>query len=40
YIEDSKTKTDLERSQLNKDKTGVFTGSYVTHPLTKKDIPI
>lgn len=40
YIENSKLKTELERTQLIKDKTGVFIGSYVTHPLTKKDIPI
>jgi leucine--tRNA ligase len=35
-----KLKTDLERINPSKEKTGVFTGSYVTHPLTKKDIPI
>lgn len=40
YISQMKLKTDLERTNPSKEKTGVFTGSYVTHPLTKKDIPI
>lgn len=33
-------KSDLERTDLAKTKTGVFTGSYAIHPLTKKEIPI
>ena len=40
YIEESKNKAELERSDLHKDKTGVFTGSYAVHPLTGKRIPI
>lgn len=39
YLELAKQKTDLERQQ-QKEKTGVFTGSYVIHPLTKESIPI
>jgi len=39
YIEKSKKKTDLER-QINKEKTGVFTGSYAINPINKKRIPI
>jgi len=39
YLEQAKQKTDLERQQ-QKEKTGVFTGSYVIHPFTKKEIPI
>src|SRR5690606_15916445 len=35
YINAAKNKSDLVRTQLNKEKTGVFTGSYAIHPLTK-----
>ncbi len=34
------SKSDLERTELNKDKTGVFTGSYAINPVTGKEIPI
>ena len=34
------TKSDLERTELNKDKTGVFTGSYAINPVNGKEIPI
>ncbi len=40
YIDEAKNKAELERSDLQKDKTGVFTGSYAVHPLTGKKIPI
>ena len=40
YLKITGTKNDLERTSLNKEKTGVFTGSYVVHPLTGKEIPI
>ena len=33
-------KSDLERTDLNKDKTGVFSGSYAINPVNKKLIPI
>ncbi len=39
YIETTKAKSDRER-QINKEKTGVFIGSYLKHPLTNKLIPI
>jgi len=39
YINKTKSKSDLER-QTNKEKTGVFTGSYAVHPLTSKLLPI
>ncbi len=38
-IEVSK-KSDLERTELAKEKTGVFTGSYTTNPVTNQEIPI
>ncbi len=40
YVTNSSLKSDLERSELNKDKTGVFTGSYAIHPCTKAKLPI
>ncbi|ACK42837.1 MULTISPECIES: leucine--tRNA ligase [Dictyoglomus] len=40
YIRQAKNKSELERLTSEKEKTGVFTGSYAIHPLTKKPIPI
>ncbi len=40
YIEASAKKSDLERTDLNKDKSGVFTGSYAVNPVNNKLIPI
>lgn len=40
YILDTKSKTNLMRQEDNTLKTGVFTGSYAIHPLTKRQIPI
>ena len=34
------TKSDLERTELNKDKTGVFVGAYAINPVNDKKIPI
>ncbi len=34
------TKSDLERTELNKEKTGVFTGAYAVNPVNGKKIPI
>ncbi len=40
YIEDSAKKSDLQRTDLAKDKSGVFTGSYVINPVNQEEIPI
>lgn len=40
YQEDSSKKSDLERTDLAKDKSGVFTGAYAINPLTGKNLPI
>ena len=40
YIEECGKKSDLERTDLNKEKTGVFTGSYAVNPVNGKKIPI
>lgn len=40
YIEQTKQKTDLDRGDLNKDKTGVFTGAYAINPINQQKVPI
>ncbi len=40
YKKSCMTKSDLERTDLNKDKTGVFTGAYAINPVNGKKIPI
>ncbi len=40
YIENTKHKSDLERQQLEKEKSGVFTGAYAINPVNNEDIPI
>jgi len=40
YINECAKKSDMERTELNKEKTGVFTGAYAVNPLTNKEIPI
>ena len=40
YIEESASKNELQRLDLNKDKTGIFTGVYAINPANNKKIPI
>ncbi|WP_128896477.1 leucine--tRNA ligase [Longirhabdus pacifica] len=40
YQENAALKSDLERTDLAKDKTGVFTGAYAIHPVSGAKIPI
>lgn len=40
YIENTKHKSDLERQQLEKEKSGVFTGAYAINPVNNEEIPI
>ena len=40
YAQVAQGKTDLERTELAKEKTGVFTGAYAIHPITGVQIPI
>jgi len=40
YQEKASQKSDLERGELNKEKTGVFTGSYAVNPVNGEEIPI
>jgi leucyl-tRNA synthetase len=40
YIEKTAKKSDLTRTDLSKEKTGVFTGSYAINPANGKEVPI
>lgn len=40
YREKVEKMSDLERTDLNEDKTGVFTGGYAIHPVTGEELPI
>ncbi len=40
YISQARNKSDLDRTDLNKQKTGVFTGAYAVNPCNGKAIPI
>src|SRR3989475_914514 len=40
YRERTARKSDLERADLSKDKTGVFTGAYALNPANNENIPI
>ena len=40
YIKASALKSDFERTELNKDKSGVFIGAYAINPVNNKKIPI
>ncbi|MEG0443695.1 MAG: leucine--tRNA ligase, partial [Carnobacterium sp.] len=40
YIEKVSLKSDLDRTDLSKEKTGVFTGAYAVNPVNGKEIPI
>lgn len=40
YREEVMRKSDLERTELNKNKTGVFTGAYAINPVNGKEVPI
>jgi len=40
YVEEASKKSDLNRTDLVKEKTGVFTGAYAINPVNGKEIPI
>jgi leucyl-tRNA synthetase len=40
YVEAAAKKSDLERTDLAKDKTGVFTGAYAINPVDGRSIPV
>ncbi|TAE78134.1 MAG: leucine--tRNA ligase [Verrucomicrobia bacterium] len=40
YIKACAAKSDLERGDMNKDKSGVFTGAFATNPVNGEQIPV
>ncbi|MDD4271436.1 MAG: leucine--tRNA ligase [Patescibacteria group bacterium] len=40
YIKAAAGKSDMERTELAKEKTGVFTGSYAINPVNREKIPV
>ncbi len=40
YIKEAARKSDLQRTDLAKGKSGVFTGAFAIHPLSKERIPV
>lgn len=40
YLEEVQTKTDLDRTDLSEEKTGVFTGAYAINPVNQEKMPI
>ena len=40
YVTATASKSDLDRTELNKDKTGVFSGSYAVNPINGESLPI
>jgi leucyl-tRNA synthetase len=40
YVSQAKLKSDLERTELSKEKTGVFTGAYAVNPVNNEKIPV
>ena len=40
YVQKAKSKSDLERAELSKEKTGVWTGAHAINPINGKEIPI
>lgn len=40
YAAEARNKSDMDRTELNKDKTGVFTGAYAINPVNGAEIPV
>lgn len=40
YQKKAKSKSELERTELNKERKGVFTGAMAMHPITGKEVPV
>tara|TARA_B100000315_G_scaffold259407_1_gene315352 strand:- start:9725 stop:12160 length:2436 start_codon:yes stop_codon:yes gene_type:complete len=40
YVEEASNKTDLDRTELTKEKSGIFLGSYAVNPVNNEQIPI
>lgn len=40
YIADAQTKSEIDRMDQNREKTGIFTGAYAINPLTQDRVPV
>ncbi len=40
YVANSRKKSEMERTEVSKDKTGIFSGLYAINPVNNKEIPI
>jgi leucyl-tRNA synthetase len=40
YQQKARSKSDIERQETNREKTGVFTGAYAINPVTNKKVPV
>lgn len=40
YVKSCSAKSDLDRTDLNKDKSGVFTGAYAVNPVSGEEVPV
>ncbi|MFZ3068778.1 MAG: class I tRNA ligase family protein [Microgenomates group bacterium] len=40
YVNEAKKKSEMERTELAKEKTGVFSGLYAINPVTGKEVPV
>ena len=40
YVKAASFKSDLDRTELSKEKTGVFTGSYAINPVNGEEVPV
>lgn len=40
YLQKARNKSDVERQETNREKTGVFTGSYVINPVNGEKVPV
>ncbi|GCE13950.1 leucine--tRNA ligase [Tengunoibacter tsumagoiensis] len=40
YVEQARRMTEIERMSTEKEKSGVFTGSYVTNPISGEQVPV
>ncbi len=40
YVKEAKAQTDIDRQNIEKEKTGIFTGAYAINPVNEEEIPI
>ncbi len=40
YVKQAQSKSDIERQETNREKTGVFTGAYAINPINNEKVPV